>query len=734
MIADSDQSLHADDLEEARQFIVERVAGLLEHQLRADLFAANISELVRSVNGELSSSLSRSIELIDRSALPTDEKKSIENRLESAAKRFDRLESTLALLIAERQRQQSKNKQYLKQITLELNEIIERFKGSLVEKDLLERQSQILEAIVLSHEKVSQWKLFVQEILSGYHGIFPFNFFFIAFVEDNTLSLCLYYMGEYGNDVKLEARTHLANRMLTKLGLPADSGINIEEFMVHTQSQEPLGNPADIDLITVPVPDLESHNLGGLLGMAFGSIHKRTAQEESVIRSTLAVMVMVVGSSKTLSRTLSELEYYSNHDPLTGLHNRRYFNEMITYEEGRSERHHHEFSVLMLDIDDFKEVNDTYGHVCGDSTLVAVSEEIGRIMRRGDIATRIGGDEFAIILTETSKEGARIVAEKLRLRIGDMSFTNPEGKDFHITASVGLVTYPEDGLSIADLMSGVDIALYRAKSMGKNGVSTILSTFDIQAGRSQRDEAERLRSALQERRIIPYYQPVFNCQNGELFAFEALARLRDKGGETHSAAGFIETIEKYGLGRDLDRAIIETALPTLKSMSEGSQNTEPLRLFINLSAQEIQGRGILGFAEKLCDDLEIAPLSVVFEILERDAIGDMTNMRRFLSQLRDKGFSFALDDFGSGYNSFHYLRELRFEFVKLDGAFVKNILVSKIDSALVSNLSRLCQEIEIKTIAEFVESQAILDALKIMGVDYVQGFFLGMPSATMRSP
>ncbi|XXG31410.1 MAG: EAL domain-containing protein [Ferrovum myxofaciens] len=163
------------------------------------------------------------------------------------------------------------------------------------------------------------------------------------------------------------------------------------------------------------------------------------------------------------------------------------------------------------------------------------------------------------------------------------------------------------------------------------------------------------------------------------------------------------------------------------------EGSTPTRLFINLSAQEIQGRGILGYAERLCNNLEIPPKNVVFEILERDAISDMTSMRKFLTDLGKKGFSFAIDDFGSGYNSFHYLRELRFDYVKIDGAFVRNILNSKIDYALVRNLSHLCQDTGILTVAEFVESEAIFEALKDMGIDYVQGFHLGMPKPGMGS-
>jgi EAL domain-containing protein (putative c-di-GMP-specific phosphodiesterase class I) len=192
---------------------------------------------------------------------------------------------------------------------------------------------------------------------------------------------------------------------------------------------------------------------------------------------------------------------------------------------------------------------------------------------------------------------------------------------------------------------------------------------------------------------------------------------------------FIETLEKYGLGRELDRVIINTALHALKERITAGDATT--KLFVNLSAQEIQGRGILGFAEHLCHEIGIPPNNLVFEILERDAIGDMTHMRKFLTELRKKGFSFALDDFGSGYNSFHYLRELRFDFVKLDGTFVRNILNSKIDYALVKNLSCLCQDLGILMVAEFIESKEIMEAIQSMGIDYAQGYHLGMPRAKM---
>ena len=320
--------------------------------------------------------------------------------------------------------------------------------------------------------------------------------------------------------------------------------------------------------------------------------------------------------------------------------------------------------------------------------------------------------------------------EKLRNELRDIAFEGLAGKTFHITTSIGVVTFPGDAQSITDLMAGVDICLYRAKKTGKDSVRTVEAVEDkVQANRVVRDNAEKFREGLRDDRIIPYFQPIVDCRTGKIFAYETLARYCEPNGETLSATVFVETLERYGMGRELDRVMIRKSLTVLKQhiAEQGGE----CKLFINLSAQEIQGRGVLGFAEHVCHELEISPSHLVFEILERDAIGDMTHMRKFLTELRKKGFSFALDDFGSGYNSFHYLRELHFEFVKLDGDFVRNIMSSKIDFSLVGNLSRLCQDLGILMVAEYVESREIMEALQEMGVEYAQGYYLGVPTPRM---
>lgn len=560
------QYLLPDRQAEMRQQVLERFASLFENQTRSRLFATSLTDLARDTHKELLAGLHSSITKVSSLRLEQAERDELTSNLGRAVARCARLDKTLELLLTERRRQWRRNAEDLQQVMFEFNRTAKDLAGTLLEKDLLERQSGVLETIVLSHENVTQWKAFVQEVLLGFNAFFQFDVFFIAFAEDNNLALYIFYMGAHSEESTGQARKKLAHDLLAKLALSNDVPIAIEEFQVlsgRAKADEKLDN---IQLITAPVPDLDRSNMAGLLGLGYTAPAGLTPQESSVIHSMLAVMVMVVGSSKALSRTLSELEYYSTHDPLTGLHNRRYFNDILDYEVGRSERHNHEFSILMLDLDDFKDVNDTYGHPCGDMVLVQVAESIRSIVRKGDLATRIGGDEFAIILVETGTEGAIAVAEKLRTALRQMTFEGTQGKYFHITTSIGLVTYPGDANSISDLMAGVDLGLFRAKELGKDSIATLESVNDrLHASRMKRDYAESLRASLREGRVIPYYQTIFDCTTGRPFAYETLARIKEPDGTVLSAGAFIETIEKYGLGRELDRTIIEQALVAARS-------------------------------------------------------------------------------------------------------------------------------------------------------------------------
>lgn len=714
---------YTNHLEELRFNFVNQITEILENQTRTQRYSVNNIDLTHNVSEEIVGKLQMGLD-----AETLDDAKIA---MKSAMQNCERMNKSLGFLFEQYKKQQESNRTRIQEVIVEFNHALHALSSVLIEKDLLERQSKVLESIILSHEHVSQWKEFVQEILLDFHSIFPFNFFYITFAEEHGVSLFLYVLGEYAPETLKEARQKLSLQVIESIGLPKNTVIDIEEFNINCKNSNFTGKELDINMISVPVAD-QSTNLAGLLGVAYASNHKISPQEESVIRAILSVMVMVVGSSKVLSRTLLELEYYAAHDPLTGLYNRRQFNDILEYEIGRCERHNREFSVLMIDLDNFKDINDSYGHPSGDAALRTIADVLQKHTRKGDLCARIGGDEFAIILVETNAKSGQIVAEIMSKTLRETPLFSEQGDRYHLTMSIGVSRYPQDAKTVDEVMTGVDMAMYRAKALGKDGVCLVQTIEEPVNVRETLTQVEALRNALKENRIVPYYQSIVDCKTGELMAFETLARLKTLDGETRSAAMFIETIEKYGLSRDLDRAMITNSLAAKRELIKANAPEANAKIFINLSVQEIQGRGILGFAEEMCQQMEVQPEQIVFELLEREAIGDMTNMRKFLNNLRAKGFSFALDDFGSGYNSFHYLRDLHFEYVKIDGAFVRNIMSSKLDYALVHNLSRLCQDIGILTIAEFVENEEILLALQDMGINYVQGYHISMPIPEMR--
>jgi len=613
----------------------------------------------------------------------------------------------------------------IKNLLVECDWLVKQLHKAMINRELYEQQGIVLRGIILSHEKVENWEEFVQSILRKFHDIFEFNFFSIAFDTRNGIDLYLYYMGKFPKEAKAEAKKELSKRMTSKLSIA--KVLTIKEYQVLDEKLEDI-EIEQMHSVTVDV-DGEQHNLGGLLEMGYFSSIPLGIDEESIIKSILSVMVMVIGSSRTLKKTLTELEYHAKQDPLTGLYNRRYFDAFLENEIEHSNRHNHEFCVLMLDLDNFKGVNDSYGHLCGDNVLRDVARIIKNKIRRGDMITRLGGDEFAIVLPETAVKDAHHVAEEIIIAIEAHRFSDEH--DFHITTSIGLISYPVHTTSMTELLSHVDLALYQAKADGRNTVRDYDSSISA-AKNSKRllGVTQDLTHAIKEQRIIAYFQPIVTTTGQSVFAYEALARLVSDDGEIIPADSFIGAAERSGVITDLDKYMIQIITDTLLNDADKVENSFPI--FINLSPISVKNRGILQYASRMCKEKGIPPERIVFEMTEREVVSDMTSMKQFLGELRGYGFAFALDDFGSGYNSFRYLRELYFEYVKIDGEFVKNMIQNDTDTALIESLYSLCDKLDMVTIAEFVEDDEILTRLEEVGIPYCQGFHTGVPSTKME--
>lgn len=414
------------------------------------------------------------------------------------------------------------------------------------------------------------------------------------------------------------------------------------------------------------------------------------------------------------------LQHLSDRDYLTGLYNRRKFEEFLSYEIKRSTRHQHKFSVLMIDLDNFKYVNDTYGHATGDIVLKEVTEIFASNLRNADILARIGGDEFAVILPETPYSEGYSVVEKLRssLENSPISLMYDQIK---LTASFGIAEYPEQGENIESLLTGSDLAMYKAKRSGKNTIARADQTDQEMAAEIQK-KGEFLRRAIDEGRVEPFVQPIYNVKNGKLFGYEVLARIRD--GERVMAAGqFIEVAESLGMACKIDHVVLTKGLAAREE-----KKLWDIEFFFNLSTNSLFNGNYVDLIQgHYAHHPKGLKEGVTIEILEREAIHNVKGLMEIIENMKSEGINFALDDFGSGFSSFVYLKYFDAEYVKIDGEFVKNITVNEKDRIFVKHINQIAQEFGKKTIAEYVEDAETLEVLKEIGVDYAQGYHYGYP-------
>lgn len=418
-----------------------------------------------------------------------------------------------------------------------------------------------------------------------------------------------------------------------------------------------------------------------------------------------------------------KLQHLSDRDYLTGLYNRRKFEEFLSYEIKRSMRHHHKFTMLMIDLDNFKYINDTYGHASGDLVLKEVTEIFGANLRNADILARLGGDEFAVILPETPYESGYAVVEKLRSRLESTPISLMFDQ-ITLTASFGIAEYPEQGESIESLLTGSDLAMYKAKRAGKNTISRADQSDQDMAAEIQK-KGEFLRRAIDEDRLEPFVQPIYDIRTNEIFGYEVLARIRD--GKRYMAAGqFIEIAESLGMAAKIDQIILSKGLDSRANLKMWDK-----KFFFNLSTHSLFGGNYLSVIEEhaMKNDQIGVDTGIVIEILEREAIHNVKALMDIIEAMKEKGISFALDDFGSGFSSFVYLKYFDSEYIKIDGEFVKNITVNEKDRIFVKHINQIAQEFGKKTIAEYVGDEETLAVLKEIGVDYAQGFHYGRPHA-----
>lgn len=421
-----------------------------------------------------------------------------------------------------------------------------------------------------------------------------------------------------------------------------------------------------------------------------------------------------------------QMSYQATHDALTGLVNRREFERRLEESIESGHRGDANHVLCYLDLDRFKLINDTSGHLAGDSMLREVAKLLRDAVRDSDTVARLGGDEFGMLLIGCPLEKARQIADDVCRNVGDYRFVWKD-RIFSIGVSVGLVEISRESGTLEELLAAADSACYVAKKQGSGRVAVYSARDEALARHTGEIQwLQKLQSALKENRFQLYTQvivPAYGDNGGP--GLEVLVRLKDESGQDVPPSEFVKAAERYRLMGLVDRWVVQT---TLSALGRGAIPIAANRsIAINISGQTLGDVQFLEFVVECLDSTGVAPNQVCFEITETAVVANLDHARRFVGVLHGMGCQFALDDFGSGVGSFSNLKNLPMDYLKIDGSFMRNLAKDSVNQAMVTAMIRLARTLNFKVIAEQVEDAAALDTAKRMGVDYVQGYAVGRP-------
>ena len=416
-----------------------------------------------------------------------------------------------------------------------------------------------------------------------------------------------------------------------------------------------------------------------------------------------------------------QLKYLAMHDSLTGLYNRHFFETTLAQLTADSVRNNRQHALVYLDLDHFKVINDTFGHQKGDEVLREMSHLLSKRIRGADILCRLGGDEFAILLRDIQGSEAHEFARSIQQIIGEFSFQMHEQR-VNLGSSIGLTLIDGSTNNAEEHLMRADIALYVAKGRGRN----LIHQYDPLDSESDElrhsiNMSQKVRKAIADDRMTLYFQPIFDVKNNKVSYYEALVRLIETDGRIIGPNNFIPALEAAGEMHLLDRWIIKLAISQLK------EHPELIHIAINLSAQAFKDDNLVPIILENLKESGVNPKRITFELTESASLFNLQITQRVIAELHKLGCSFSVDDFGSGFSSFAYLKDLPADYIKLDGSFIQNLHRDKIDQTLVKSMIQVIQALGKKAVAEYVENEAILDILKTMGIDLVQGYHIGHP-------
>jgi len=422
-------------------------------------------------------------------------------------------------------------------------------------------------------------------------------------------------------------------------------------------------------------------------------------------------------------QTAEQLIHLAEHDFLTGLYNRRKFEEEMNRQIDICRRHNTELVLVFFDVDDFKYINDAFGHKYGDEVLSKIASDVGVLVRREELFCRLGGDEFAILVPDANLKSAQLLAERVRTAVSNISFQREE-KRIRVTSSIGISLFPKHAVEMDELLVCADIAMYQAKDAGKNTWKVFEKNQEASQQLLKRINWDvQISDALENESFELYYQGMFSPKNNELFCLEALLRMVVEGQSNVVLPGqFIPFAERSGKIIEIDRWVLKNVISTL------AKNSTITCISVNISGRSFDDPMLAQFIVQTLEAYNVKPQRLLLELTETAAVTDLHDAQRFISAMRAYGCKIAIDDFGSGYASFIYLKHLEADVVKIDGLFTHDLIKETDNQLFIKAIVDIAHGLNKKTVAEFVEDEGSLELLEALGVDYVQGFYFQKPS------
>ena len=456
--------------------------------------------------------------------------------------------------------------------------------------------------------------------------------------------------------------------------------------------------------------------------------------EQGEITHFLAVQEDVTAKMMSEER----IKYLANYDDLTGLVNRSRFIELVEEWTNMAPGRGRRAVMCLIDMDQFKLLNDTFGHGAGDEYIRRIAKVLEGVLKDAytkapasfdgePVLSRLSGDEFAVYLPGLTEAEGMEAAEEIRKTVENFYFNEASSS---LTISLGLAVFPGHGANVKELLTKADAAMYKAKELGRNRVHSYRAEDqDLEKLHSRLAWRERILQGLREDRFTPWFQPLLDLGSGRVHHYEALARLIDSDGKVLLPGAFIDIAERFGIVGLIDRMIIRKAMEAQAAMMKKGVL---LSFAMNLSGKDLGDPELLDYIKGKIDETGADPASLVFEITETAAISDLDKATKFVRSLKALGCHFSLDDFGVGFTSFTYLKELQVDFIKIDGSFIRKLHENPNDQVFVKAITDLAKGLRIKSTAEFVENEESLKILKSFGVDFAQGYLIGKPSPNLE--